>query len=88
MANPAYEVHANDAATGASVAQFNIDRAKPGLWTITFSNPPINLFVPTTIDELGSLMTEIEAEPLGEGRCVPVAEPRLLHRSSRRSQGS
>src|SRR5215469_8194816 len=43
--------------------QFNIDRTYPGLWTITFSNPPINIFVPTTIVELGALMTEIDADP-------------------------
>jgi len=44
-------------------SQFNIDRTYPGLWTITFSNPPINMFVPTTIDELGTLMTYVEADP-------------------------
>jgi enoyl-CoA hydratase/carnithine racemase len=46
-----------------NTAQFNIDRSYPGLWTITFSNPPINMFVPTTIVELGALMTDIEADP-------------------------
>src|SRR5579862_4731993 len=44
-------------------SQFNIDRTCPGLWTITFSNPPINIFVPATIVELGALMTNIEADP-------------------------
>src|SRR5579859_5844379 len=44
-------------------SQFNIDRTHPGLWTITFSNPPINVFVPTTIVELGALMTDLEADP-------------------------
>jgi enoyl-CoA hydratase/carnithine racemase len=63
MANPTYDVHANDAASEASVAQFNIDRTYPGRWTITFSNPPINMFVPTTIVELGALMTDLEADP-------------------------
>jgi enoyl-CoA hydratase/carnithine racemase len=43
-------------------SQFQIDRTHPGLWTITFSNPPINIFVPTTIVELGALMTEIEED--------------------------
>jgi enoyl-CoA hydratase/carnithine racemase len=43
-------------------SQFQIDRTYPGLWTITFSNPPINIFVPTTIVELGALMTEIEED--------------------------
>ncbi len=43
--------------------QLNVERSNRGLWTVTFSNPPINLFVPTTIVELGALMTEIEADP-------------------------
>jgi enoyl-CoA hydratase/carnithine racemase len=43
--------------------QFNIDRTCPGHWTITFSNPPINIFAPTTILELGALMTNLEADP-------------------------
>ena len=46
-----------------NIDQFHIDRTHPGLWTITFSNPPINMFVPTTIVELGALMTDIEADP-------------------------
>jgi enoyl-CoA hydratase/carnithine racemase len=44
-------------------SQFNIDRTHRGRWTITFSNPPINMFLPTTIVELGALMTDLEAEP-------------------------
>jgi enoyl-CoA hydratase/carnithine racemase len=43
--------------------QFNTDRTYPGQWIITFSNPPINMFVPTTIVELGALMTGLEADP-------------------------
>jgi enoyl-CoA hydratase/carnithine racemase len=43
--------------------QFNTDRTDPDRWTITFSNPPINMFVPTTIVELGALMTDLEADP-------------------------
>jgi enoyl-CoA hydratase/carnithine racemase len=46
-----------------SLSQFCIDRACPGQWTITFSNPPINVFVPATIVELGALMTDLEADP-------------------------
>ncbi len=42
--------------------QFKIDRAHPGRWMVTFSNPPINMFVPTTIVELGALMTDLEAD--------------------------
>jgi enoyl-CoA hydratase/carnithine racemase len=44
-------------------SQFNIDRSYPGRWTITFNNPPINMFVPTTIDELATLVAELEAAP-------------------------
>jgi enoyl-CoA hydratase/carnithine racemase len=44
-------------------SQFNADRSHPGQWTITFANPPINIFVPTTIVELGALMTDLEADP-------------------------
>jgi enoyl-CoA hydratase/carnithine racemase len=43
-------------------AQFDTDRTHPGRWTITFSNPPINMFLPTTIVELGTLMIELEAD--------------------------
>jgi enoyl-CoA hydratase/carnithine racemase len=46
-----------------NTSQFNVDRTYPGLWTITFSNPPINMFVPATIDELGALIAELEAAP-------------------------
>ena len=43
-------------------SQFNIERTCPGRWTITFNNPPINMFVPTTIVELGALMRDLEAD--------------------------
>ena len=43
--------------------QFKADRTYPGRWMITFSNPPINMFVPETIVELGALMKEIETDP-------------------------
>ncbi len=41
--------------------QLSIAREDASLWRITFNNPPINMFVPTTIVELGALMTELEA---------------------------
>ena len=69
-------------------SQFNTDRTYPGRWTITFSNPPINMFVPATIVDLGALMTDLEADRIREVRRVPVGESRFLYRPSRRSQGS
>jgi enoyl-CoA hydratase/carnithine racemase len=44
-------------------AQFSVDRTHAGRWTITFNNPPINMFVPETIVELRALITDIEADP-------------------------
>ena len=43
-------------------AQLSIARESASLWRVTFSNPPINMFVPTTIVELGALMTDLEAD--------------------------
>jgi enoyl-CoA hydratase/carnithine racemase len=45
------------------LSQFNIDRTFSGRWTITINNPPINMFIPTTIVELEALMTDLEADP-------------------------
>ena len=55
-------------------SQFNTDRTDPGRWTVTFSNPSINMFVSTTIVELGALMTEQGGESVRKGRSVPVRE--------------
>ncbi|MGO9201118.1 MAG: hypothetical protein ACLQM8_11370 [Limisphaerales bacterium] len=44
-------------------SQFSTDLTYPGRWTITYNNPPINMFVPATIVELGALMTDLEADP-------------------------
>jgi enoyl-CoA hydratase/carnithine racemase len=39
-----------------------IDRSRRGIWIVSINNPPINMFVPTTIVELGALMTDLEAD--------------------------
>ena len=59
-------------------SQFNIDRTYPGRWTITFRNPPINMFVPTTIDELGALMTDLEADPSAKVIVFQSANPNFF----------
>ena len=46
-------------------SQFDTDRTHPGRWTVTFSNPPINVFVPATIVELGALMSDLKNRPIG-----------------------
>jgi enoyl-CoA hydratase/carnithine racemase len=49
--------------TDIQTHQLSIDRSNRGRWTITFSNPPINMFVPATIVELGALMIDLETDP-------------------------
>ena len=56
-------------------SQFNADRTYPGRWTVTFSNPPINMFVPATIDELRALMSELEADPSVKAVVFESANP-------------
>jgi enoyl-CoA hydratase/carnithine racemase len=43
--------------------QLSIERENASRWRVTFNNPPINMFVPATISELGALMSDIEADP-------------------------
>jgi enoyl-CoA hydratase/carnithine racemase len=42
---------------------FRIDPSRPGIWVITFSNPPINMLSPAAIYELQGLLTAAEAKP-------------------------
>jgi enoyl-CoA hydratase/carnithine racemase len=56
-------------------SQFNTDRTCPGRWTVTFNNPPINMFVPATIAELGALMTDLEADPSVKAVVFQSANP-------------
>jgi enoyl-CoA hydratase/carnithine racemase len=60
-------------------SQFEIDRAHPGRWTITFSNPPINMFVPTTIVELEARMTDLEADTSVKVVVFESANPDFFH---------
>ena len=57
---------------------FNIDRTRPGHWTITFSNPPINMFVPETIVELGAIVSELDADPSVKAVVFQSANPEFF----------
>ena len=59
----------------ADPSQFNTDRTSPGRWTVTFRNPPINVFVPATIVELGALMSDLDADPSVKGVVFQSANP-------------
>ncbi|MGH8317393.1 MAG: enoyl-CoA hydratase/isomerase family protein [Steroidobacteraceae bacterium] len=52
-----------------------VDRVKPGLWTVTFSNPPINLLEPATITELQALVSEVVADPSAKVLIFQSADP-------------
>jgi hypothetical protein len=56
-------------------SQFNTDRTCPGWWTVTFNNPPINMFVPSTIAELGALMADLGADPSVKAVVFQSANP-------------
>jgi enoyl-CoA hydratase/carnithine racemase len=55
--------------------QLEVESSDRGLRTVTFSNPPINMFVPTTIDELRALMTDLEADPAAKVVVFQSANP-------------
>jgi hypothetical protein len=62
-------------------SQFNTDRTPPARWTITFSNSPINMFVPTTIIQLGA-MTDLEVDPSVKVVVFQSANPDFFYRRS------
>ena len=55
--------------------QLSIARESASLWRVAFNNPPINMFVPETIDELRALMTDIEADPSVKAVVFQSANP-------------
>jgi enoyl-CoA hydratase/carnithine racemase len=55
--------------------QLTIDHSRPGLWTVTFSNPPINLLDPATIAELQALMSDIETDQSVKVIIFQAADP-------------
>ena len=44
-----------------SSEQFQVDEVSPSYWRVTFSNGPVNLLDPDTIDQLATLVDRIEA---------------------------
>ena len=42
--------------------QLSIDRSRPGIWTVSISNPPINMLDEGTIGELHGLVPLLEQE--------------------------
>jgi len=59
-------------------SQFKIDRTIPGLWTVTFNNAPINMFVPQTIAELLEVMAELEADSSAKVVVFQSANPEFF----------
>jgi enoyl-CoA hydratase/carnithine racemase len=55
--------------------QLETESSDRGLWVVTFTNPPINMFVPATIDQLRALMTDLEADPSAKVVVFQSANP-------------
>jgi enoyl-CoA hydratase/carnithine racemase len=56
-------------------SQFSIDRSGAGRWTVSFGNPPINMFVPSTIVELSAVLSDLEADPSVKAVVFQSANP-------------
>jgi enoyl-CoA hydratase/carnithine racemase len=47
----------------ASKQEVRLERVTPQYWRVTLDNPPFNIFGPETIPQLGSVITQLEADP-------------------------
>jgi enoyl-CoA hydratase/carnithine racemase len=65
-----------------------VDRSKPGRWTITFSNPPINMLEQPGIAALQQLMTQIENEESVKVFVIQSADPDYFMSHSDASKSS
>ena len=52
-----------------------VDRSRPGIWTATIANPPINLLPPSAIVELQALVTQVEANATARVLVFQSADP-------------
>jgi enoyl-CoA hydratase/carnithine racemase len=43
--------------------QIRLERRLPSCWRVTFDNPPLNIFGPTTIPQLDEIVTAMETDP-------------------------
>jgi enoyl-CoA hydratase/carnithine racemase len=50
-------------AAASTSEQFQVDEVSPSYWRATFTNGPVNLLDPDTIEQLAALIDRIEAAP-------------------------
>ena len=43
--------------------QFSLTKVSPAYWRVTFGNPPVNLMDPDTVEQLATLIDDIEKDP-------------------------
>ena len=55
--------------------QLSLDRSRPGIWTITLHNPPINLLGQEMIDELQILVAQLETDQSVKVALFESADP-------------
>lgn len=52
-----------------------VDRSEPGVWRVTFDNPPINMLAPQGIIALQGVVAEVEADPKAKVLIFQSADP-------------
>jgi enoyl-CoA hydratase/carnithine racemase len=71
--------------------QLSIDRSRPGIWTVSINNPPINMLDEATIEELHGLVRLLEQEGSLKVVIFESADPDFFlahYDTSRASQSS
>ena len=53
----------------------SVDRSEPGVWRVTFDNPPVNMLAPAGIVELQALVMEVEADAAAKVLIFQSADP-------------
>jgi enoyl-CoA hydratase/carnithine racemase len=43
--------------------QIRLERRSPSLWHVVFDNPPLNIFGPKAIPQLGVIVAALETDP-------------------------
>jgi enoyl-CoA hydratase/carnithine racemase len=59
----------------SAASHLTVDRSQPGVWRVTFDNPPINMLAPAGIIELQALVSRVEADPGAKVLVFQSADP-------------
>ncbi|MDR7114433.1 enoyl-CoA hydratase/isomerase family protein [Caulobacter sp. BE254] len=62
----------------SAASHLTVDRSQPGVWQVTFDNPPINMLAPAGIVELQALVSQVEADPDAKVLVFQSADPEFF----------